>query len=559
MPCPSAAAARLLVDEFIRCGITEWMVCPGSRSAPLALAVAAAERAGQLRVHTRADERAAAFCALGIARVTGRPVPVVVTSGTAPAHCHPAMIEAHTSGIPLLVVSADRPARLVGTGASQTIDQAGVFGRFADCISLTAESLAAGGAQAARAAVRRALAAGQAQINIGFDTPLIDRGEPPAGQAVADQPGRLTITAPRHDWGGAEIDISGRTLVIAGDAAPAVPGLAGVPTIAEPSASAPDHPVHPLAAGFMLSGVIGGDGRSVPMKPEQIIVTGHPTLHRPVMALLADPDIAVTVLTDRAQPTDPAGAAERIVSRITTRGEVPAAWRTATAAASGLAAEAVRGVVARTDLGFTGLHAAAAVADSLNTGDTLFAGASNPVRDLSWVGLPFEGVATYAQRGVAGIDGSIGQAAGIAMAVGRRQPDTTTAPRTVALLGDVTFLHDIGSLLIPADGPAPDNLTIVVADDHGGGIFESLEPGRPGLRDSFEKYFALPHTADLVALARGFGHTACEVANLTELVEALISTTATGSGITVIVARTDRHTRPEINRAIAAAVGAADH
>src|SRR5699024_8998431 len=152
-----------------------------------------------------------------------------------------------------------------------------------------------------------------------------------------------------------------------------------------------------------------------------------------------------------------------------------------------LAADTVRLVIADPNHGFTGLHVAAAVSDTLGTGDTLVLGASNPVRDASFVGLPYDGVDTYSPRGAAGIDGTVSQAVGIALATQSAHPDEPRAPRTVALIGDVTFLHDVGGLLIgPADAH-PENLTIVVANDDGGGIFETLEIGAPELRASFER------------------------------------------------------------------------
>jgi 2-succinyl-5-enolpyruvyl-6-hydroxy-3-cyclohexene-1-carboxylate synthase len=125
---PSTAFARVLVDELVRGGVTDAVLAPGSRSAPVALALAAAERAGRLRLHVRIDERTAAFLALGLAKASGRPVPVLTTSGTAAAHLHAAVLEADASGVPLLALTADRPPELRGTGANQTIDQRGLYG-----------------------------------------------------------------------------------------------------------------------------------------------------------------------------------------------------------------------------------------------------------------------------------------------------------------------------------------------------------------------------------------------------------------------------------------------
>src|SRR5918998_3634174 len=120
--------ARVIVDELVRCSVTDAVLCPGSRNAPLSFALQAADAAGRLRLHVRIDERTAAFLALGLALRSGRPVPVCTTSGTAGANLHPAVLEASYAGVPLLVLSADRPPDVIGTGASQTIEQAGLFG-----------------------------------------------------------------------------------------------------------------------------------------------------------------------------------------------------------------------------------------------------------------------------------------------------------------------------------------------------------------------------------------------------------------------------------------------
>jgi len=222
----------------------------------------------------------------------------------------------------------------------------------------------------------------------------------------------------------------------------------------------------------------------------------------------------------------------------------------ATRAASELAADAVRTTLEDPEFGFTGLHAAAAVADTLGTGDTVLLGASNPVRDASWVGLPFDGVDTYAPRGAAGIDGSVSQAVGVALATQAAHPDEPRAPRTVALLGDVTFLHDVGGLLIGPNEPHPENLTIVVANDDGGGIFETLEIGAEPLRASFERAFGTPHGASICELCAGYGVAHREVTSLRELLDALMDTTEAPLGLSVIEARTTRTTRRALHRAL---------
>ncbi|RRO98845.1 2-succinyl-5-enolpyruvyl-6-hydroxy-3-cyclohexene-1-carboxylate synthase, partial [Corynebacterium bovis] len=176
---PAVTVAATVVDELVRCGVTDAVVCPGSRSAPLALALAEAARTGRLRLHVRTDERSAAFLALGVARRSRRVVPVVMTSGTAVANCLPAMVEATASGVPLLVLSANRPLDVLGTGANQTIDQAGIFGAHA-VASLSLDAAVTGGsAPAVRSRVDAAVEAaldpsrgGGVQLDIPFAPPL---------------------------------------------------------------------------------------------------------------------------------------------------------------------------------------------------------------------------------------------------------------------------------------------------------------------------------------------------------------------------------------------------
>ncbi|WKD60272.1 2-succinyl-5-enolpyruvyl-6-hydroxy-3-cyclohexene-1-carboxylate synthase [Corynebacterium ciconiae DSM 44920] len=523
--------ARAIVEELAS-SCSDVVVCPGSRNAPLSMALAAAEG---LRLHVRLDERDAAFTALGMARVTGTVVPVVMTSGTAVANCLPAMIEAHHADIPLAIVSADRPVRLVGTGASQTITQQGLFSTVTPTVSIAEASRP----ETARATLRRALAEHrQAHINVAFDTPLVPEVplEPVAvGQKVA------SISPKPRDWGEVAVDLSAQVLVIAGDGAWTVEGLEDVPTIAEPSAPAPFHPVHPLAANVLLSGVDIA-------RPEHIIIVGHPTLHRDVLALMRL-GVRTTVLTRGDSYTDPWGTATEVASSVRVSGELNHTWLELIDAASTRAADAVRDTLAEDDLGFTGLHAAATVADTLEVGDGFFVGASNPVRDASLVGLPFDGVDTYSPRGTAGIDGSIAQAVGVAVARQHQQADAVRAPRTVALLGDVTFLHDIGGLLLPAGSPRPENLTIVVANDNGGGIFETLEQGASAHREIFDTAFGTPHNADLEGLCVGYGVAHRRVETLPELIDALAESCDYGvDGIEVIEARTTRATRRELHQ-----------
>ena len=520
---------------------TDVVMSPGSRNSPLAYALLARR---DITVHMRIDERSAAFTALGLARVQRRHVGVVMTSGTAVANAYPAMIEAHMSHTPLAVISADRPERLVGTGASQTIWQQGIFGRYAAT------------QQVADVAAAEAISfdAGQVHINVALDTPLVPDALPePVGEPRRVGPGVLTAGVGDVGANGAvDVDLTRDTLVIAGDEAWEVPGLEHVPTIAEPTAPTPFHQVHPLAARFFAQSEVaishdGGDF-AASTKPEQVVVVGHPTLHRDVMALLADPDITVIGLSRTDTFT---GQPDLRGSRVNATGQPTDTWIKICEAAGEVGADTVRQALAEEQFGFTGLHVAAAVCDTLAVGDTMVLGASNPVRDASFVGMPFDGVDTYAARGAAGIDGTVSQAVGIALATQALRADEIRAPRTVALLGDLTFLHDINGLLIGSDEPRPGNLTIVVANDDGGGIFETLEPAAEPVRDVFERAFGTPHGVVVEKQALAYGANYRRAESLAELHEVLLELEAQPDGITIVEAVTTRETRRALAQRLA--------
>nr|WP_144793697.1 2-succinyl-5-enolpyruvyl-6-hydroxy-3-cyclohexene-1-carboxylic-acid synthase [Corynebacterium singulare] len=545
----SMELAQVLAAQLSR-HLTDVVLCPGSRNAPLSLALLARS---DVRVHTRLDERSAAFAALGLARVQRRHVGIVMTSGTAVANTLPAMVEAHYSHTPLAVISADRPARMVGTGASQTIEQQGLFGVYAQTTQVEKTS-------DVPLIAERFLADRQVHINVALDQPLV-------GEELPSEPSDVTqhrARTPRwSNHGEVAVDLSRNTLVIAGDEAWEVEGLEDVPTIAEPTAPAPYHPVHPAAAHLFRRAQVSANDYVVNTKVEQVIVVGHPTLHRGVVALLSDPDIDLICLSRTEDFTNPRGESAQLGTTVKTSGEPTREWMKICEGAAQMAADAVREVLAETtgeevtdsEIGFTGLHVAAAVGDTLSVGDILVLGASNPVRDASLIGLPFDGVETYSPRGAAGIDGTVAQAIGIAVATQSREADAPRAPRTVALMGDVTFLHDATSLILPEDNPRPENLTIVVANDNGGGIFELLEQGSEALRPSFEKAFGTPHGVGVAKLAEACGAEHREVSTAQELLDVLAELKEYSTGITVVEAHTTRSSRRALQEALAAKVG----
>lgn len=547
---PSMALARVLVDELVRCGVRDAVVCPGSRNAPLALALHEEDLAHRLRLHVRIDERSAGFLALGLALRSGLAVPVVCTSGTAVANLHPAVLEAHHAGVPLLAVTADRAPELVGTGANQTVQQRGIFA------GAVRESRVLASPQAHesehphaehgrwRSAVDRVVAAargslggwpGPAHLDVPLREPLLSGpGESAGGAAPAGRgdgpwttlPATAVVEAP------VEVDLGPSTVVIAGHGAGPAP--AGVPLVAEPTARCwPDA----LAAGPWLLGA------GMP-RPEQVLVLGRATLHRPVARLLADPAVSVVAVTDNPQWTDVTGNL-RAVGRCLRAGGTPEqAWAKSWQEADVAAADAVAATL-QAHTWTTGAHVAREMVAALPTGALLVIGSSNPIRDVALSARPRAGLTVLANRGAAGIDGTVSTAVGASLAH-RGRP-------AYALLGDLTFLHDGNGLQLGPQEPRPD-LTIVVANDDGGGIFGLLEQGALVDAPTFDRIIGTPHGTDLGALCAAH-HVEHSVLELAELPAAL----AARPGLRVLEVRTDRaelrDLHAKIRHEVARAVG----
>ena len=488
---PSTAQATVVVDELIRGGVEDVVLCPGSRNSPLAFALEAADSAGRVRLHMRIDERTAGFLAVGLAISSGRPVPVVMTSGTAVANLGPAVLESNYARVPLVVLSANRPYEMLGTGANQTIEQLGLFGsQVRATVSL---GLAEDGNKQNsqwRSAVCRVLAAarGTRSGNAGpvhFDIPLREPLVPgihPTVPAPVGRPNGAAWTTTQNATLDVpiEIDLTPDTVVISGHGARLRPELSHVPTVAEPTAPLHGPPLHPLALPLL--------------EPRQAIITGRPTLHRPVAQLLADQGVAVYALTTGPRWPDVSGNVVGTGTRAVVSGAPTQHWLDRCAKLGRSADAAVREQLSLHPKA-TGLHVAAVVTDALRDGDQLLLGASNPVRDAALVSYPKPGVRVLSNRGVAGIDGTVSTAVGAAL---------KHDGRTIALIGDLTFLHDASGLLMGTGEPRPLDLTIVVANDDGGGIFELLEQGDPQYAGVFERVFGTPHGMDLAALCAAY-------------------------------------------------------
>lgn len=496
----SIELGSVVLDALIGSGVTDVVLAPGSRSASLALAADRADRAGALRLHVRVDERVAGFTALGLAKESGRAVAVITTSGTAVANLAPAAMEAKASGVALVLITADRPAHLVGTGANQTTDQVGAFGPSTlGVVRLSSES---GDEDAWAAGVHRAVALaegrrtrqpGPVQLNAEFAAPLVGTlpALRPRGFAVPRSAGHTAV----------ELDAR-RTVVLVGDAPPtvglearALAEVSGAPLLAEPSSNARSGPNAVARYRELLDGV----GRAI----ERVIVVGHPTLSRPVTALLSRRDVEIVVVSSTAAWIDPGHRASVIADRVILQDQDPAwvdQWREA----------AVEGDAAAT--GFTQRDVADAVLASLTDADDLVLGSSSIIRAADLAPIASSPPRVFANRGLAGIDGTVATATGIALA-GRR-------PTTV-LLGDLTLQHDLGALVRAPQEPAS-RLRIVVADDGGGSIFHGLEQGAPAYADSFERVFGTPQGLDLVPVGQALGWNSVRVGTRGELERALV-------------------------------------
>lgn len=498
----STSLARVVVRQIIESGITDVVISPGSRNAPLSLAFFAAAERGLITVHVRIDERTAAFFALGIIKATGRPVPVVCTSGTAVANYHPAVLEAHHTNAPLLVLTADRPAMLRKTGANQTTEQARIFGKavryFADIdgpvypMELPLDSLRIG----------------PVHLNLQFDEPLLPDDSSdwvseivvaPKDFVTRSKPGTLRLVGARgvvvigHDRAGLSVqEITEFTKVL------------GWPVIAEDPLSFPDAIAH--ASIFLTSQEI----RST-LIPQSVLVIGRTTLSRSINAFIKSSPIQY-VVDPRTATVDTDRQADRIFTSLPIlQGVIQsddwiATWNKV--------AERTKKLVASLD-GWNEAVIARTIAAGIPDESAVFVSSSRPIRDLEGFALPRGGVDTYANRGLAGIDGNISTALGIAYA----------HKSTIAILGDLSFLYDLTGLINKEDI----NCRIIVINNDGGGIFSTLpQRGAHG----FETVFGTPHGLKPAEIAKAMGVPAKEISSIKEL-EAEIK--APISGVSVVV------------------------
>lgn len=555
----SSRLAAEVIGELIHLGVTDVVVSPGSRSQALALLAAEAEQAGHIRLHVRIDERSAAFFALGIARETGVPAPVIVTSGSATANLMPALLEAHHARVPMLLITADRPEELRGIRSSQTVTTMDYFGPFCRLTyDIPADEDVVGDARLHTRNSFRAsrgesgLPAGPTHLNIAFRDPLsggeglledaLNRAQLTESEPVI-APGEAYVHRGSGDSAALAVVIAGAD---AGTQAADFAHAAGIPLLAEPSSGARfGREAIQYTDRLIEDPEIGG-------LIEQVIVFGHPTLSRAVLRLVQRPDVD-TVVIDSAGAARPEHGIEVFnpgrVAKVIAHDAIVAPdydpvvmkrwlghWVVAdrelrakhtTVHAPDLEAarqtgykernEYARAEVARMREPVTREHLTETLWLATWPHDRLVVASSRLIRVLNRTAAP-RNIRVHSNRGLAGIDGTIATALGIATASQSQENPRQAAGTTRVLIGDLALLHDVGSLLLtdPELEPHP-RIQLVVGNDGGGSIFDQLEVAGTANRDAFDRVLFTPRSVNLEQLAAGYGWAYEKASNRGEL------------------------------------------
>jgi 2-succinyl-5-enolpyruvyl-6-hydroxy-3-cyclohexene-1-carboxylate synthase len=546
---PSALLAAVIVDELIRHGVIHAVVSPGSRSAPLAMALHADRR---IRLHVRIDERSAGFFALGLAKASRAPVVVACTSGTAAANLHPAVVEADLAGVPLLILTADRPPELRGTGANQAIDQLGLYGGAVRWFCEVGTPDAVPDAQTywrsltsravAEACGRLGRAPGPVHANLAFREPLAPHGDEAAGGRAGGQPWTRTV-APElgpsqavTDALARDVSAAARGLLVIGDTAADPEPLLGLaealawPVLAEPQSGARSGDQAITTYDLLLRDEAFAENHL----PDLVLTVGKVALSKTLLARL-DSDVRQVLVDPHGGWLDPRRALSQIItaepaqlataltSRLASRddrswldGWLDAERRVRIAIDEALDVEEVPSEP----------RTARDLAALVPHGSVLTVASSMPVRDLNTFMAARQGLRIAGNRGASGIDGFCSTALGVAAA--------HDGP-AFALAGDLSLLHDQNGLL-PVPGGLPD-LVLVVVNNDGGGIFNFL----PYTADpSFETVFGTPHGVDFARLAAGLGVGHRRLERAADL-GALLATSQAAGGVQLIEVRTNRH------------------
>ena len=538
---PSVDTARAILSALDDLGLTHVLYCPGSRSAPFAYALESGAFGGHAMPVL--DERGAGFAAVGLARTGALPV-VIVTSGTAVAELTPAVLEASHARLPLLVMSADRPGELRGVGASQATFQSGLFGVHARaCIDLEPQEPS----RALVGQLSRAVAAacgapagtpGPVQINVAFRDPLTPQSrvsgaagdsQDEAMASFVPRPTRVQPTSAAPERWEDVVGAARAGLIVAGEGASPLAAqwsrASGFPLLAEPASGAwAGGGVTPYEQAIVSSPLAG--------EVDTVVVTGRPTLSRPIHALLARPDVRVVVVDAHAPWVDISGNASVVVPALAAplRPTCGAEWAARVRAAADEVGLRIDALLAAGS-GRTMLSLARAVASA--TRGPLVLGASNPVRAFDLAVESLAGRPVFSNRGQAGIDGTIATAVGIAAGLGSARiatPDRAGEPRddargraqasrVTAVMGDLTLCHDASSLALAAATGA--ELDIIVADDEGGGIFATLEHGNAATPEAYDRWFGVAQHVNYEALAAAYGVGFARAATPSELAAVL--------------------------------------
>lgn len=557
----AATFAATLVDEWVRAGVEHAVVAPGSRSTPLALALAAEPR---LRVHVHPDERAASFIALGIGAASEHPAVMLTTSGTAAAEVHAAVVEADLGRVPLIVCTADRPPELRDVGAPQTIDQSQLFGGAPrwysdpgppdDAARSTWRSLASRAVAEALGPPR-----GPVHLNLPFRDPLVGvPGQLPSGRA-ASAPWHARVVAPRRIDHRDAVAIANRCrgrrgVIVAGDGVRQhehVLMLAHAlqwPVFADPRSGCrvPDRAVIAHFDSLVRVGIgvpdivlrLGGAPASKALAQwlagtdaDEILIDRDGRWldpdRRASLVVEADPSIACAELAPLLEHEQPADA------------EWLERWTFAEQAAAHAIDRALSGEYEQSEPGV-----ARAVVRALPDDGALVVSSSMPVRDVEWYSDPREQCRVLANRGANGIDGVVSTAVGVAL----------TGSPVVALVGDLAFLHDTNALL--GAGGREIDLTVVVVDNDGGGIFSFLPHASLVDHQRFEQLFGTPHGLDAAAIAAAYGARVHRVESGTPVDDVVAKCMGT-TGVDVVIVPTERDANVSVHDALLAAVAEA--
>ena len=520
----STKQAQLMVRALIKHGINHVVIAPGSRNAPLSIALVQAQEAEFINVYVRFDERTAAFTALGMARRLNQPVAVLCTSGTAATHFQAAAFEAHESGVPLILITADRPAEVRGRGANQAIDQVGLYSnavRGEWDLPLAADQEDAFWEISIAAAISASLgeefiSAGPVHINVPFAEPLVGdgletdwlktlkRGELPH----APETEKLTIGEIVTEIG--LTNPNPRGLIVISDpnsaaTAVAIANMLQWPVFAEPGSFARDENV----AIAHYAKILHDEKFLADHQPEIVLTAGRFGLSRAVTKFVRNAKVHIAVGRYPLDADPFESAAHHIAAMPLPVGveAAPAEW---------LKSWQMEDAKYKTEISYTQAGVIQEVFEHASNRDLIWLAPSLTIRCADEVfSLRNDGPMVLVNRGTNGIDGLIASATGASLVHG--------GENSYLLIGDIAFLHDVSSLALPELEVIP-NLKIIVLNNRGGKIFESLEQGAPAFKSVFARVFSTPHNHQISAIANSFGWQAVEVANLNEFKTALTGT-----------------------------------